>query len=237
MINLRQNINSAAKRKYHGFIPARGGSKGIPLKNIKLIAGRPLIYWALDAAVGCGRLEHVYVSTDSDRIRTVVEEYGSKKVTVINRSPCTATDEASTESAMIEFALRFNVEKIVLIQATSPLIKNSDISKGIYLIEKNNADSLVSVVSQKRFRWKLAESMDAEPANYFPAARPLRQSFAGEYFENGAFYISDREMLLRSKSRLHGKIVGLPMSARTYIELDELDDWSMVERLLMNERV
>ncbi len=123
-------------QKYYGFIPLRGGSKTIPFKNIKLIAGRPLIFWVLDAAVGCKDLEHVYVSTDSDKIRGVVEEYGSQRVTVISRSYLTATNEASTESAMIEFALNYPVEKIVLLQATSPLIRSEDISRGVKLIKK-----------------------------------------------------------------------------------------------------
>ena len=223
-----------AKHKYIGFIPLRGGSKSIPLKNIKKIAGRPLAYWALDAAVGCQKIEHVYVSTDSDEIKKVVEEYGSKKVTVIERSAESATDTASTELALLEFAHLSICQKIVLIQATSPLVKSADIARGIELIESQNADSLVSVVLQKRFKWALEKDLSARPLNYSPEKRPQRQDFEGEYVENGAFYISDRQMLISTRSRLHGSIVGLPMIDQTYLELDELSDWIAIEGLLKN---
>ena len=79
------------------FIPVRGGSKSIPLKNIKLLNGRPLIYWTLDAAVNCSEIDIVVVSTDSQEIKNVVEKYGSPKIIVINRSESVSTDIASTE--------------------------------------------------------------------------------------------------------------------------------------------
>ena len=67
------------------FIPVRGGSKSIPGKNIRPIAGRPLVYWSLDAATGCPAVDHVYVATDSEDIRAVVRAYGSPKVSVVDR--------------------------------------------------------------------------------------------------------------------------------------------------------
>ena len=207
------------------------------MKNIKLIAGRPLIYWALDAAVGCKDLEHVYVSTDSYKIRDVVEQYGSQRITVISRSYSSATNKASTESVMIEFALSHPVEKLVLLQATSPLIRSDDILRGIELIKEKKADSLVSLVNRKQFRWSLTRSGSTEPLNYSPAARPRRQDFEGEYFENGALYISDSKMLVSTKCRLHGKTVGLKMSAETYFEVDEIEDWKIIESLLINRTV
>ena len=80
------------------FIPVRGGSKSIPLKNIKTMHKRPLVYWALDAAVQCPEIDVVVVSTDSDEIRTIVRDYGSGKILLIDRSEAVSSDTASTES-------------------------------------------------------------------------------------------------------------------------------------------
>lgn len=214
------------------FIPVRGGSKSIPGKNIRPIAGRPLVYWVLDAASACPEIDQVYVATDGPDIRAAVEAYGSPRVTVIGRSPETATDTASTESAMIEFARTQSARHIVLIQATSPLLQASDLSRGIQLLRDRKADSLVSVVHQKRFRWNLEPDGVATPVNYDPAHRPRRQDFAGDHVENGAFYVSDRQLLLRTGSRLHGRMVACPMSDESYLELDEPSDWPLIEGLL-----
>ena len=86
------------------FIPVRGGSKSIPLKNIRLLNGKPLVYWTVNAANYCKDIDAVYVATDSDEIRKVVNGFGLEKVKVIDRSEETATDTASTELAMLEFA-------------------------------------------------------------------------------------------------------------------------------------
>ena len=108
------------------FIPVRGGSKSIPLKNIKLIAGKPLLYWVLDAAVQSKYIEKIYVSTDNNDIMNVTKRFCNDKVVAINRSAVNATDTASTESAMLEFAENYGFENIVLIQATSPLLTAED---------------------------------------------------------------------------------------------------------------
>ena len=86
------------------FIPVRGGSKSIPLKNIRKIAGNPLVYWTAKAANDCEKIDKVYVATDSAIIRETVKQFGLSKVEVIDRGADTASDTASTESAMLEFA-------------------------------------------------------------------------------------------------------------------------------------
>lgn len=214
------------------FIPVRGGSKSIPGKNIRPIAGRPLVYWVLDAATQCASIDRVYVATDDEQIRNVVTAYGSAKVEVIGRSAATATDTASTESAMIEFAQARDFSHMVLIQATSPLLRAEDLTKGIDLLKSNGADSLVSGVEQKRFIWQVDEKGMGTPQNYDPVRRPRRQDFHGYFVENGAFYVSSRKGLLETQSRLHGRIVACPMPEETYYELDEPTDWIVIEHLL-----
>ena len=214
------------------FIPARGGSKSIPYKNIKLIAGRPLIYWVLDAAVQCELIDRVYVSTDDSKIEDVVSGYNSDRIELYRRSEESATDTASTESAMIEFAKDRNFSHMVLIQATSPLLETKHLREGITHYLDQGADSLVSVVRQKRFLWETASNGTVRPVNYNPMNRPRRQDFDGNLVENGAFYICKRENLLDSGSRLSGRIVGYEMPEETYYELDDHVDLEIVENLL-----
>lgn len=214
------------------FIPLRGGSKSIPGKNIKPIAGRPLVYWVLDAAVQCGLIDRVVVSTDDTAIRACVERYGHEKVEIVDRSPETATDSASTESAMLEYARTASFQDLVLIQATSPLLQAKHLQEGVQHYVSGGYDSLLSVVRQKRFIWKV-DRTSAKPWNYDPAARPRRQDVQGFHVENGAFYVCSCSSLLASGSRLSGRIGAYEMPEDTYYELDEPADWHIIERLLL----
>lgn len=222
-------------RQIVAFVPLRGGSKNIPLKNIREIAGRPLAFWVLDAICGCDSIERVYVATDSSEIATAVTKYGNAKVTVIGRSPETATDAASTESAMLEFAQNCDCTDIVLVQATSPLLESMHLRDGISRYLETNADSLVSVVRQKRFLWK-NDGVFVLPQNYVPAARPRRQDWDGFLVENGAFYITSKKALLEHSCRLSGKIASYEMPQETYLELDDASDWEMVQHLLLRKK-
>ena len=154
------------------FIPVRGGSKSIPLKNIRLINNKPLVYWVMKAANNCDYIDKIYVATDSDKIRETVEnicfskDESFKKVCVIGRSKESATDVASTESAMLEFAERYEFDNIVLIQATSPLLTSEDLNNGFKEFFKENTDSVLSVVRQKRFYWEVDDRGFAYATNY-----------------------------------------------------------------------
>lgn len=215
------------------FIPVRGGSKSIPLKNIKKIAGKPLVYWVLKAAVDCRYIDKIYVSTDSDIIKDTVEKFNMKKVCVVSRSKESASDVASTEFAMLEFAQRYEFDNVVLIQATSPLLQTKDLDGGFALFMSENTDSVLSVVRQKRFIWKEEEDGIAVPQNYDFYNRPRRQDFAGYYVENGAFYMTSKQRLLESRNRISGKIRFYEMDESTYFEMDEPSDLIIVEQQLL----
>lgn len=213
------------------FIPLRGGSKSIPLKNIKEINGRPLIYWTLDAATNSKQIEKVFVSTDSEKIKDVVNKYNSEKVVVIGRSEQSATDEARTEIAMLEFASQYEFQNIILIQATSPLLESYSIDDAFNLLEEKNYDSVISVTNQKKFIWE--EGTDgAKPVNYNPFAGNRRQDFKGFYALNGAFYITTKEGLITNNSCISGKVGLAVMPENTAFEIDEIDDWIIIEEFL-----
>lgn len=213
------------------FIPVRGGSKSIPLKNIKMLNGKPLVYWTLKAAQDCKDIDDIYVSTDSIDIRNTVLEFQMSKVKVIERSSITATDEASTESAMLEFASQNEFNTIVLIQATSPLLSKVDLEKGLGVFHQPDVDSVLSVVEQKRFIWD-EKAGYAYPKNYDVYKRPRRQDFNGYLVENGAFYITSKQKLLETKNRVSGKIKAVKMKEASYFEIDEPNDWTVVEELM-----
>ena len=221
------------------FIPVRGGSKSIPLKNIKPISGKPLVYWTVKAACGCKYIDKVFIATDSDKIKETVEGFkeGSeaelfKKAEVIGRSAESASDTASTEFAMLEFANKMEFDNVVLVQATSPLLVSSDLDRGFEVFREENVDSVLSVVRQKRFHWGNDENGFAHSTNYDVFHRPRRQEFDGYLVENGAFYISSKEDLLKSKNRVSGNIKAVEMNEDTFFEIDEPSDWVIIEALM-----
>ena len=224
--------------KYVVLIPARGGSKSIKLKNIKVIAGQPLIYWSLDAAVNCNRVSKVYVSTDSDIIKKVVKEYNKKnkeKIVVVDRSKEAATDTATTEDVEFDFCNKIkNFENLILIQATNPMITTEDIDG--CLNEFPKYDSVVSTVIQKRFYWEKQKDGSIKEIKHDIRKRPRRQEWEGVLAENGSIYIISRENLYKGKCRLFGKIGTYVMPDESYYEIDEETDWVIIENLLINRR-
>lgn len=218
------------------FIPVRGGSKSIPLKNIKEIAGKPLVYWTAKAASECKCIDRVYISTDSEKIAEVVLGFNMDKVEVIGRSQENASDTATTESAMMEFAKKYNFSNIVLIQATSPLLQSEDLCKGLQMIENGECDSVISTVLQKRFYWAFDDKEEVYPLNYDMYNRPRRQDFDGCLVENGAFYITSRERFLLTGNRISGRIKAVRMREETYFEIDEPFDWDIIEHYIIQHQ-
>jgi YrbI family 3-deoxy-D-manno-octulosonate 8-phosphate phosphatase len=221
------------------FIPVRGGSKSIPLKNIKPMCGKPLVYWTVAAACGCAKIDKVYVATDSEKIRETLLEVKQQekneafqKLEVIGRSAESASDTASTEFAMLEFANEHAFDHIVLIQATSPLLTAEDLDRGFALYEEADTDSVLSVVRQKRFNWDVEEDGTAQALNYDYFHRPRRQEFDGYCVENGAFYITSKECLCETGNRISGKVKAVEMSEDTFFEIDEPSDWQIIEKML-----
>lgn len=221
------------------FIPVRGGSKSIPLKNIKPICGKPLVYWTVKVACQCRYIDVVYIATDSDKIKETVEAFKIgeeagifEKANIIGRSAESVSDTASTELAMLEFAENHEFDNIVLVQATSPMISAADLDGGFELFNSEGTDSVLSVVRQYRFLWDKDEEGNVSPNNYDVFQRPRRQEFDGYLMENGAFYISSKENLIRSRNRVSGSIKAYEMCEDSAFEIDEPSDWIIVEALM-----
>lgn len=225
-----------SKKKTVAFIPVRGGSKSIPLKNIMPLAGKPLVYWTVEAALGCEFIDQVFVCTDSGQIGDCVNQINNKRLKVIQRAPETATDTASSESVLLEFCENYEFEEVFFIQATSPLLSMSDLKGAWKKYKDNRYDSLISAVRKKQFLWNENSDGTATPANYDPCNRPRRQDWNGYLVENGAFYISKRDMILSSKCRISGKTGFFEMSESSIFEIDEPSDWLIIENILLKQK-
>lgn len=214
--------------KIVALVPMRGGSKSIPRKNIKELAGKPLCFWILRAASDSRHIDEVWVSTDDAEIKNTVLSFGLPKVRVIDRPAELATDTATTESVMLHFAEHADFDVLALVQATSPATTSEDLDGAVEKFFTDGCDSLFSGVLYKRFFW----TPDAKSLNYDYRARPRRQDFAGVVHENGAFYLTAREILLKNKCRLGGRIGIYLLPEERAIDIDEPSDWPKAESIL-----
>ncbi|MES2559172.1 MAG: HAD family hydrolase [Bacteroidota bacterium] len=213
------------------LVPARCGSKSIPLKNIKDFCGRPLIYWTLKALNESNFVERVILATDCDTIEAIAKELCLSKVEVYRRKPENATDSASTESVMLEVIEALKVEgqrPFILVQPTSPFLTVTDVNNAMETYLSNGYDSLLTCVRVKRFFW----TEEGKSINYDFTSRPRRQDFKGELMENGALYISKTDTIVSNQNRLSGNIGIYEMPEYSATEIDEQDDWIVAEALM-----
>ena len=213
------------------LIPVRGGSKSIPLKNVKSFCGKPLVYWTARAAQYTKEIDEVIIGTDSEEIKKTVLAFGFNKLKVYDRSKVNAADSSSTESVMLEYLNGVNLNSLdmfVLIQATSPFLLETDLSKGILQLKNSKSDSLLSCAIVKRFFW----NKEGKAMNYDFKNRPRRQDFEGTLIENGAFYINTVSNILKFGNRLSGNIEIYQMPEYSMTEIDEPDDWVYAEYLM-----
>lgn len=213
------------------FIPVRGGSKSIPLKNIKPFCGKPLVCWNIEALEACPQVDEIVVATDSDEIWNTVENHHYIKTVLYRRSAENACDTASTESVMLEYIQNARLSEdtvFMLVQATSPLTETRHFSEALQLYAKGEYDSIITCVRNYRFFW----NEDGTSINYDYMNRPRRQNFRGMLMENGAFYINKVKNILANGNRLGGRIGIYEMPECTATEIDEQDDWIILENLM-----
>ena len=212
--------------KIISVILARGGSKGIPSKNIIDLNGKPLISYTIQASQK-SNVDSTWVSTDCPKIKEI-----SKKINanVIDRPKEISGDFSKSEEALLHFSKKIDFDILVFIQPTSPLLKSEDINQGIKLLL--NDDKCSSVFSVYKQHWLPKWSLNIEPLNWDIKNRPMRQEVNEEYIENGAFYITRKSDLLTSKLRYSGtkKVVVMPYFRS--LQVDTLDDLNLIKGLL-----
>ena len=209
--------------KILSVILARGGSKGIPSKNIVDLNGKPLISYTIEASLQ-SNVDETWVSTDSSEIASVSSTYGAS---VIDRPNEISTDTSQSEEALLHFTDNHDFDIMVFIQPTSPLLKSIDINKGLELMSRY--DSILSVT---REHWIPKWSMDMNPIDWEIDNRPMRQDKEETFLENGAFYITKRKNLLKSKLRYSGKIGFVEMPLSRSFQIDTIDDLNLINTII-----
>ncbi len=216
------------------IVPARGGSKGIPGKNLVFVAGKPLLVHTLEQALAAPSITRLVVSTDSPEIADVARCNGAE---VVERPAELSGDEAPSESALLHCLQHLQATEeyvpdlVVFLQATSPLRRAADIEEAVATLRREEADSLFSACRQRGFVWRVGRE-NIRPLNYDPLHRPRRQDAPEDVIENGAVYVLKPWVLTELGCRLGGKISIYRMDSLSSLEVDEPGDLALVEMAL-----
>jgi len=217
------------------IIPARGGSKSIPGKNLVPLVGKPLIAHAIQTALSTPEITRVTVSTDDREIAATAKTYGGE---IVWRPAEISGDSASSESALLhtletlEAAEGYTPELVVFLQCTSPLTKPEDIQGTIQVLLDENADSALAAAPFHYFLWQKDESGEARGINHDKKRRPLRQERQAQYIEAGAVYVMRTEGFKQARHRFFGKTVIHVMPGERCFEIDDYADIKIAEALL-----
>ena len=199
------------KKSVAAVILARGGSKGIPLKNIVDFCGKPLLAWTLEQCLAAKGVDSIWVSSDSDEILNVARNYGAY---TIHRPAELSGDAASSEAGwlhaieVVEDEMS-SFDLVLAPQVTSPLRESGDIERGLAVFDTGEYDSLFSCsVAEDLYFWSREQDGSLESMNYDWRNRRRRQDHAPQYIENGSFYIFKPEVLRRFNNRF-GEAIGM----------------------------
>ena len=230
-------------KTFLGIIPARGGSKGLPGKNIKELCGKPLIAWSIESGLKSKYLDEVMVTTDSKDIANIAKQYGASVPFL--RPDVLASDTATSFDAIkhtIEFYKNeFDKEfdYIVLLEPTSPLRETSDIDIAIEQLFNSNADSIVGICKTEDQNpaflvFKNEKDFISGYENHDMKVL-RRQDIKDVYFFEGTIYISKTDVLLNKKTFYHENTIGYVVPKYKSLEIDDIDDFIMVEAIMKHK--
>jgi len=211
--------------KIVSVITARGGSKGIPKKNIVDLNGKPLLYYSMNASLN-SNVNKTFVSTDDIDISNIALKYG---VSIIDRPKELSGDLVMPDKALLHFSKIVDFDVLVFIQPTSPLIKSEYINNGIKMIKSGKYDSVFTVTKE---HWLPKWTVDVNPVDWDIHNRPRRQDMGELYSENGMFYITTKECLLSNNLRYGGKMGIIDIPLKDSFQVDTLEDLELIRRLL-----
>jgi CMP-N,N'-diacetyllegionaminic acid synthase len=219
-----------------GLIPARGGSKGIPRKNVKQLAGKPLIAWTIEAALRSRQLDAVVVSTDDDEIAEVSRRAGAT-VPFIRPAELALDTTPGLDPVLHALDALPQYNAVLLLQPTSPLRTTQDIDACLSLAAARNTPSVVSVCeadTHPQLTYRLGTDQGLTP--YVAAAPAMRrQDLPSAVALNGALYFAHRRWLQRGRSFIGSETIAYPMPRERSVDLDSALDWHLAE-LLLKER-
>jgi N-acylneuraminate cytidylyltransferase len=226
--------HDAPPMKTLAIIPARGGSKGIPGKNVRLVGGVPLIAHMIRAARAAPSVERLVVSTDSAEIAAVARAEGAE---VVLRPPDISGDLASSESALLHVLATlaategYRPDLLVFLQCTSPLTTADDIEGTIGALHREQADTALAVAPFHYFLWR-RDAAGATGINHDKARRLLRQQREDQFVETGAVYVMKTGGFLEFRHRFFGRTALHVTPADRCLEIDEPKDLLVAEAAL-----
>lgn len=216
------------------IIPARGGSKGIPRKNIRELAGKPLIAWTIEAALAAYTVDRVIVSTDDEEIEGVASIAGAE---VIRRPPAISGDQAPSEAALLHVLDHLEgsgrggrVDALAFLQCTSPTI-TAPIIDGCMELLRSGYDCAFTAVPSHHFLWRFSGD-SATGVNHDSASRLRRQERPPEWMEVGMCYAIKAHGFRQHEHRFFGKIGIYEVGREHAVELDSLEEWALVAQML-----
>lgn len=225
-----------AGRRVLAVVPARGGSKGMPGKNLRQLAGKPLIAWTIEAAHRSALLDRVVLSTDDDGIAEVARRFGCE--VPFMRPAALATDQAASVDVVLH-ALE-NVpgfEVVVLLQPTSPLRVTEDIDGALKRFETSAAAACVSVTEadvSPYWMYRMDDANRLHPIMNAPVPASRRQDLPKVYALNGAIYVADCEWLARTRAFVTPETVAHLMPGSRSIDIDTDIDFAIAEQILQS---
>jgi len=232
-------MNDKSSDKILAIIPARGGSKEIPRKNIRLLAGKTLIAYSIEAALKSRYINRVIVSTEDEEIAEIPKKYGAE---VIKRPKELAKDSTPTIEVIFHIldamgTKNYNPEVIILLQPTSPLRNMNDIDSAINLFLKNDCESVVSVCELEHSSYWNFEIKEEylKPIFGEKYLRMRRQELPKVYMPNGAVFVSTPEVLRKYQSFYCAKTIPYIMPMKRSVDIDKLIDFEFAEFLLKRD--
>ena len=215
------------------LIPARGGSKGIPRKNIRSMAGKPLIAWTIEAALGATGLARVVVSTDDPEIAEVARAAGAE-VPFLRPAELARDETSGLDPVLHAIDLLPGHSSVLLLQPTSPLRTSADIDGCLALATTSASPSVVSVSEPATHPyWTYRMTGDRHLQSVFEADKGVRrQDLPPVYALNGAMYFAGVEWLRRGRQFVGPETLGFVMPPERSIDIDTMLDWSLAELLL-----
>lgn len=207
-------------------IPARGGSKGVPGKNLRRVAGRSLVERAVDACRAVAAINAVYVSTDDAAIAAAARGAGAE---VVERPAELSGDTASSESALLHALDALagaggDPEVVVFVQCTSPFLDPADLDEAVRRVRDGEADAVFAAVPTYEFLWGVGPDGQARGINHDAAYRPRRQDREPHYRETGAFYVMSVAGFRAARHRFFGRTQVVPVAELSAVEIDHAHD-------------
>ena len=226
------------------LIPARGGSKGVPRKNLKVLGDRPLLQYTAESALASKRLIRVILSTEDEEIEALGRRYGLEVPFI---RPIELARDETPMLPVAQHAIRAleaegdRFDALCLLQPTNPLRRPEDIDACIELLERSDADAVVTVLPvpvEYNPHWVYFRDADGFLCLSTGESTPVprRQELPAAFHRDGTVYVTRRDVLMERNSFYGSRLICYPMDPSRSINIDTMEDWVRVEERIRNKR-